>query len=53
VRGGHVVGEAAVELRLDLERYQLVGEDAGAGLDVLIRCRQAVHRRHLDHWVID
>jgi hypothetical protein len=53
VRRGHVVGEGPVELRLDLERYQLVGEGAGARLDVLIRCRQAVHRWHLDHWVID
>ena len=45
VRGGDVVGEAAGQLGLDLERYELVGEGAGARLDVLVRCRQAVHER--------
>jgi hypothetical protein len=38
VRGGHVVREAALELRLDVERDQLVGEGAGARLEVLICC---------------
>ena len=38
VRGGDVVGQAAGQLGLDLERDELVGEGAGARLDVLVCC---------------